>query len=208
MAGSLQDQFLAAGLVKKQKAKNIQTAKKKAAKQSRANKTELVGEAAELANKAQQAQRKKSQDLNQQRKLESEKKSVQAQIRQIITLNSIEKAPKDLHEDELAKYNFTHMSKIKTLVVSSENHDLITRGVVAIVSLESSDNSDNKKEINYYLIPATAAQKINQRDSSIVVLLNDFLTKGGSNKASDKGSNNAQEDDPYAGFEVPDDLMW
>jgi uncharacterized protein YaiL (DUF2058 family) len=205
MAGSLQDQFLAAGLVKKQKAKNIQTAKKKAAKQSRANKTELVGEAAELANKAQEAQRKKSQDLNQKRKLESEKKSVQAQIRQIITLNSIVKAPKDLHEDELAKYNFTHNSKIKTLLVSSENHDLITRGVVAIVSLEVSDNN---KEIEYYLIPATAAQKINQRDSRIVVLLNDFLTKDGSNKVSDKGSNNTQEDDPYAGFEVPDDLMW
>jgi uncharacterized protein YaiL (DUF2058 family) len=205
MAGSLQDQFLAAGLVKKQKAKNIQTAKKKAAKQSRANKTELVGEAAELANKAQEAQRKKSQDLNQKRKLESEKKSVQAQIRQIITLNTIVKAPKDLHEDELAKYNFTHNSKIKTLLVSSENHDLITRGVVAIVSL---DASDNNKEIEYYLIPATAAQKINQRDSRIVVLLNDFLTKDGSNKVSDKGSNNTQEDDPYAGFEVPDDLMW
>jgi uncharacterized protein YaiL (DUF2058 family) len=205
MAGSLQDQFLAAGLIKKQKANNIKTAKKKAVKQSRANKTELVGEAAELANKAQEAQRKKSQDLNQKRKLESEKKSVQAQIRQIITLNSIDKAPKDLHEDELAKYNFTHNSKIKTLLVSSENHDLITRGVVAIVSL---DASDNNKEIEYYLIPATAAQKINQRDSRIVVLLNDFLTKDGSNKVSDKGSNNTQEDDPYAGFEVPDDLMW
>ena len=207
MAGSLQDQFLAAGLVKKQKAKNIQTAKKKAAKQSRANKTELVDEATELVNKAQEEQRRKSQGLNQQRKLESEKKSVQAQIRQIITLNSIEKSPKDLHEGELAKYNFTHNSKIKTLLVSSENHDLITRGVVAIVSLAVSDNS---KEIEYYLIPATAAQKINQRDSSIVVLLNDFLTKDGRYKASDSenGGNNTQEDDPYAGFEVPDDLIW
>ncbi len=203
MAGSLQDQFLAAGLVKKQKAKNIQTAKKKAAKQSRANKTELVGEAAELANKAQQAQRKKSQDLNQQRKLESEKKSVQAQIRQIITLNSIDKAPKGLHEDELAKYNFTHMNKIKTLLVSSENHDLLTRGVVAIVSLAVSDNEG----VEYHLIPAKAAQKINQRDSNVVVLLNEFLAKGALREESE-GSEESYEADPYASFEVPDDLMW
>lgn len=204
MAGSLQDQFLAAGLVKKQKAKNIQTAKKKAAKQNRDNKAAPVDEAAELAKKAQQEQRKKSQQLNQQRKLESEKKSVEAQIRQIISLNSIVKAPKDIAEDDLSTYNFTHNNKIKTLTVSTENHDLITRGVIAIACLGLS----KQQGFDYHLIPATAAEKISQRDSESVVLLNNFLPKNAKGKEVNEEGDNTQEDDPYSGFEVPDDLMW
>jgi len=198
MAGSLQDQLLGAGLIKKQKAKNIQTAKKKAVKQSRANNTELKDEAAELAKKAQDEQRRKSQELNKQRKEEAEQKSVIAQIRQIITLNSIEKSPKGTSEDDLSSYNFTHHNKIKTLYVSVKNHELISRGVIAIATLEGSDGDE------YHLIPAEAAKKINERNSEAVILLNDFVSK---DKGTESESNQV-EDDPYAGFEVPDDLMW
>ncbi len=204
MAGSLQDQFLAAGLVKKQKAKNIQTAKKKAVKQSRANKVELVNEATELAKKAQQEQRTKSQQLNQRHKKTLDKKASLAQIRQIISLNSIPKASTDSVEDELLSYNFTHNNKIKTLTVSAENHGLITRGVIAIAYLVSSE----QQGVDYYLIPAAAAKKIKQRDSEFIVLLNDFVPKNSGGKQVNKEADNDQEDDPYSGFEVPDDLMW
>jgi len=204
MAGSLQDQFLAAGLVKKQKAKNIQTAKKKAVKQSRANKVELVNEATELAKKAQQEQRAKSQQLNQQHKKALDKKASLAQIRQIISLNSIPKASTGSVEDELLSYNFTHNNKIKTLTVSAENHGLITRGVIAIAYLVSSE----QQGVDYHLIPAAAAKKIKQRDSEFIVLLNDFVPKNSGGKQVNKEADNDQEDDPYSGFEVPDDLMW
>lgn len=204
MAGSLQDQFLAAGLVKKQKAKNIQTAKKKAVKQSRANKVELVNEATELAKKAQQQQRNKSQQLNQQNKQALDKKALLAQIRQIISLNSIDKAPVDSAEDDLSSYKFTHNNKIKTLYVSFKNHDLITRGVIAIAYLVSTE----QQGFDYHLIPAAAAEKINQRDTESVVLLNDFVPKDGGGEQANKGADNNQEDDPYSNFEVPDDLMW
>lgn len=213
MAGSLQDQFLAAGLIKKQKAKNIQTAKKKAKKQSRANNTELVDEAGELAKQAQQEQRNKSQSLNKQHKVEADKKAELAQIRQIITLNSIAKAKAGNAADDLVSYNFTHNNKIKTLYVSFENHDLIIRGVVAIACLEQSKELSKEQGFDYHLIPAVAAEKINQRDSESVVLLNDFLPKDSAGKErtgqeGDEGSDNTQEDDPYSGFEVPDDLLW
>ena len=194
MAGSLQDQFLAAGLIKKQKAKNIQTAKKKAVKQSRANNTELVDEAAELAKKAQDEQRHKSQELNQQRKKEDEQKAVLAQIRQIIQLNSIKKAPEKMPEDELQAYNFTDNKKIKTMHVSSQNHDLISRGKIAIASLL------DDKEQAYYLIPAEAANKIKERNRDAIILLNNASEQ--TEDADDK------DNDPYADFEVPDDLMW
>ena len=192
MAGSLQDQFLAAGLIKKQKANNIKTEKKKAVKQSRANKTELVDEAAELAKKAQEEQRQKSQALNKEKKLAAEQKAIQAQIRQIIELNSIKKSPKDMPEDDLSAYNFTSDKKIKTLHVSLQNHDLISRGRIAIARLLNGSNE------SFYLIPAEAASKISERDNNVIVLLNDV--------SNDNKDNNA--DDPYAEFEVPDDLMW
>ncbi len=200
MTGSLQDQFLAAGLVKKQKAKNIQTAKKKALKQSRANKVELVDEAAELAKKVQQEQRIKSQKLNQQRKAAAEEKALMAQIRQIITLNSIAKSSQKTPEDALSSYSFSHNNKVKTLTVSAENHDLITRGVIAIVSLGELEGGCDGS--TYHLIPAQAARKISQRDADTVVLLNGFLAQTGNTNEK------TQQDDPYADFEVPDDLIW
>ena len=192
MVGSLQDQFLAAGLIKKQKANNIKTAKKKAVKQSRANKTELVDEAAELAKKAQAEQRNKSQTLNKEKKAGAEKKAIQAQIRQIIELNSIKKYPKEMSEDDLSAYNFTRAKKIKTMHISPQNHDLISRGRIAIARLLSGSNE------SFYLIPAEAASKISERDNSVIVLLNDMP----------KQDESDIEDDPYAEFEVPDDLMW
>jgi len=192
MAGSLQDQLLGAGLIKKQKAKNIQTAKKKAAKQSRANKTELIDEAAELAKKAQQEQRLKSQKLNEQRKREAEKKAILAQIRQLIEINKIANAPDKMSDDALTTYNFSDDSKIKTLHVSPQNHDLISRGIIAIAKLKEG------RETSYHLIPANAAKKIKERDPDAIVLLND------SNAKEDQST----DDDPYAAFEVPDDLMW
>lgn len=193
MAGSLQDQLLGAGLIKKQKAKNIQTAKKKAAKQSRANNTKLVDEAAELAKKAEEKQRLKSQKLNEQHKLEAEQKAIAAQIRQIIKLNSIKKAPEKTPEDNLQTYNFSDDNIIKTLYVSTQNHDLISRGKIAIAKL-----CEGKHEV-YHLIPAKAANKINERDSHSIVLLND-------GQHEDNTNNNT--DDPYAAYEIPDDLMW
>ena len=43
-------------------------------------------------------------------------------------------------------------------------------------------------------MPTTVAEKIRQRDEAAVVLLND--------------RNVQDEDDPYADYPIPDDLMW
>ncbi len=191
MAGSLQDQLLGKGLIKKQDANNIQTAKKKAIKQSRKNNTQLVNEAAELAKEAQNKQRQQSHALNKEQKEEANKKSVLAQISQIIELNIIHNAPKKMPEDELLAYNFSDQNKIKTLYVSPQNQDLINRGKIAIVKLQKSANE------SYHLIPAEAANKIKERDDQSILLLNTNINEEGN-----------AADDPYADFEVPDDLMW
>jgi hypothetical protein len=45
------------------------------------------------------------------------------------------------------------------------------------------------------LVPRTIAEKIAERDPSIVVTVNRSATA-------------IAEDDPYAAYQVPDDLMW
>lgn len=184
MAGSLQDQLLGAGLIKDQKAKNIKTNKRKAEKQSRKTNTELENEAAKLAEEAREAQRKKSQALNEERRKEKELKEITAQIRQIIEMNSIFKGK----GDDLIAYNFTDFNKVKAIYVTTKNHDLISRGRVAIARLNDV----------YHLIPAEAAVKIQERDEGSIVLLND----------PKQNTDTAVEDDPYAEFQIPDDLMW
>lgn len=186
MAGSLQDQLLKAGLSDKKKAKKINSQKQKAQKQSRKNKTELKNEAAELAEKAMQAEKEKSQALNEQRKLEAEQKAIAAQVRQIIEMNKIFAFEKG-KEDSAIAYNFSHANKVKSLLVSPVNHDLISRGKMAIAAYGD----------EYALIPTVVANKIKERDEAAVVLLND-------SQAGDQ----VDEDDPYADYQVPDDLMW
>jgi uncharacterized protein YaiL (DUF2058 family) len=184
MAGSLQDQLLGAGLIKEQKAKNIKTGKRKAEQQSRKHNTELENEAAKLADQARDEQRKKSQELNEQRQKEVEQKAIVAQIKQIVEMNSIFKGK----GDNLIAYNFTDFNKVKSLYVTTKNHDLISRGRLAIARL---------KDV-YHLIPAEAAVKINERDADTIVLLNDPMAN----------ADETVEDDPYAEFQIPDDLMW
>ena len=201
MKGSLQDQLLGAGLIKKQAANNIKTAKKKQVKKSIETKTELKNEAAEAAEKARLEEQQKSQALNAQRKQEADEKAAQAQIKQMIKINSIAKIDRKADVDSQLVYNFTDESKIKTMLVSAENHKLITKGIIAIAKLENT-GADSQEEFNYHLIPATAARKIIERDSSSIALLNNFSESADSNKNADA------VEDPYAGFEVPDDLMW
>lgn len=186
MAKSLQDQLLGMGLSNQQKARKINSAKKKAVKKSRKDNEELKNEAAELADKVREQQRLKSQKLNAEHHQEMEQKAIVAQIRQIIEMNSIAKGKDD---KATQAYNFNDNKTIKTIYVSAKNHDLISRGRVAIAKLEQS----------YHLIPVEAAKKINERNNGFIVLLNDALKQ-------EKGQD--VDDDPYADYQIPDDLMW
>jgi uncharacterized protein YaiL (DUF2058 family) len=185
MANSLQDQLLGIGLSNKQKARKINSAKKKAVKKSRKEKTSLTNTVTELADKAREKQRLNSQKSNIKHNQQAEQKAIAAQIRQIIEMNSIEKS----QNDQVKAYNFNDNNTIKTLYVSAKNHDLISRGRIAIATLEQ----------RYYLIPMEAANKISERDAGFIVLLND-------SQKQQKGE--TLEDDPYADYQIPDDLMW
>lgn len=55
---------------------------------------------------------------------------------------------------------------------------------------------ENSGECEYAIIPASVADKIAQRDADSIVV-NSALSQ-----------EEQDEDDPYADFKVPDDLMW
>ena len=132
---------------------------------------------------AQQALAEKAQrdrEINRQRNLEAEKKAIQAQIIQLIELNRI-----DRQQGEVT-YQFTDAKKIKKIYVTTTLQNQLIKGLVAIVKLRD----------QYELVPAAVAEKIRQRDESAVLLLN-TQTK-----------NVVDEDDPYADYQIPDDLMW
>lgn len=178
---SLQDQLLKAGIVDQKKAKQISKDKRKAAR-SQPKGHAQVDETREQAQRSLAEKAERARELNRQQQALNEKKAIQAQIIQLIKMNRIERAGGD------TPYQFTDGTKIKKLHVSRKLHDELSRGRVAIAKLANS----------YELLPAAAARKIMQRDEAVIVLLNTSQTT----------TADVAEDDPYAEYQIPDDLMW
>ena len=183
MAGSLQDQLLGVGLVDKKKAKKISTQKRKQEKKSRKSNTELVDKAVVLAEKAIEEEKEHSRLLNIEKNKVAEQKAILAQIKQLVEINKLDLTGKD--KGDIA-YNFVDAGKVKIMYVSDKAQGALSSGQLAIVKLEG----------GYQLVPHAVAQKIKDRDESMIVQINPVA---GEQKI---------EDDPYAEYEIPDDLMW
>lgn len=180
MAGSLQDQLLKMGMVDKKKAKKTQHQKRQNRKATKAGK-QVEGEdlKAELAKAAREKQQR-DLALNKQRDQEQAQLALVAEVRQIVSQHRVE-----IDKEADIAYNFTHHSKIKKLYVESQQQKQLTWGQLAIAEVDES----------YYLIPDKIAERIEQRMPEMVVRI-----------VADADS--AKDDDPYADYEIPDDLMW
>lgn len=178
---SLQDQLLKAGLVDEKKAKKVKQAKQKQEKLKRKNKAVTVDEAKLAAEKAHAEKVERDRMLNLQRKQEAEQRAITAQIRQLIEMNRQEKNTGDI------PYNFTDGSKVTHIYVDERQRKLLSNGHLAIVRLDG----------QYELVPTTVSEKIALRDGSYLV----YCNRG-------KEETVVDEEDPYAQFQVPDDLMW
>ena len=176
---SLQDQLLKAGIVDKKKAKQIKQEQRKEAK-SRPKGQEQVDENREQAKRNMAEKAERDRELNRQRQAEAEQKAIHAQIIQLIEMNRIDRQGGDV------AYQFTDGTKIKKIYVTPKLQDDLSRGRLAIARLAE----------GYELLPAAAAEKIMQRDEAAIVLLNSV------------DATQVDEDDPYADYQIPDDLMW
>lgn len=179
MALSLREQLLKAGLVNEKQAKQVSKEKQKQKRLEHKGQAEK-DESQKLA--AQQAMAEKlarDQELNRQQQEKAEQKARAAQIKQLIEVSRL---PKLTTEDY---YNFVDDKKVKRLSVNKLMRDKLSSGSLAIV----------RHGGGYEVIPREAALKIQQRDERRIVLLNTPT------EAPDA-------DDPYAAYQVPDDLMW
>jgi uncharacterized protein len=187
MAGSLQDQLLKAGVVDKKKAKKSQHQKRK--NNNKIRQAEKSGQNVESEQQSKQhqiddAQRIKQQrdlELNKQRDAEREKKALFAEVRQIVEQHKV-----DISTDAEIAYNFTYANKVKKIYVLKEQQKQLTLGQLAIVVLT--------KET--FLIPDKIAERIQKRMPEVVV------------RADLESVPVSEESDPYADYQIPDDLMW
>lgn len=182
MAKSLQDQLLRAGLANQKQAVRARKAKNQKEKLQRTGKP-VEDEAAELVRASEAAKRERDRALNQQRNAAAEQRAIQAQIRELVTLNRIT-------ERGDTEFRFTEGKTVRTLLLTEPQRQALVRGTLAIVRIDE----------RYDLVPRKAAEKISERDDSVVVLCNDP-------QAADTGTA-TDEDDDYADYKVPDDLMW
>jgi len=180
MSNPFQEQLLKAGIVSKQQVQKANKDKHTKKKQKSSKKDAPVIDETKLA--AQQAAREKAEldrQLNKKKEDEARKKAVSAEIDQLITNNRIERG-----DDCDVAYNFSHVEKVNRIYISKEMQQQISKGKLGIARING----------KYELVPKHIAEKIQQRNENRVVLFNNEQL--------------IDEDDEYADYQIPDDLIW
>jgi len=179
---SLQDQLLKAGLIDAKKAKQANKDKRKETNVARRSAEPVVDELKQAAEQARLDKAERDRELNRQQTAQLEQRAIAAQIRQLIENH---RQSKGAGQGDV-EYNFTDGKLIKKIRVSPKVLEQIVRGILAVVKLGE----------GYELVPRVVADKIAERDEKAVLV------------ANVKASQQADEDDPYKDYVIPDDLMW
>ena len=176
---SLQDQLLKAGVVDKKKAKKIGKEKRKQSRQLPKGEV-WVDENKEQAKRVLAEKARQDKLRNKLQQAEADKKAIHAQVVQLIKSNTIDRGSGE------TAFQFTDGEKIKKIYVTPQLQNELIKGQIAIAKLND----------EYALLPAKVAEKISQREQDSIILLN-------SNEEIE-----VDENDPYADYQIPDDLMW
>lgn len=180
MSNSLQDQFKQLGLADEKQVRKARQGKKKKKGSPKPSRRESPAPDP----RAEAAQRERAEKAERDRQIESEReaqrraKETAARVRQIAETNRVERENGDL------PYHFTRGSTIKEIRLSKAQHGRLANGEIALVACGES----------YELVPKATAERIREIDSEAVLVLNTGRPDS--------------DDDPYADFPVPDDLMW
>lgn len=181
---SLQDQLLKAGLTTKQKTRQANTDKRRKNKQQRSG----VDHGVSLQEQVKQDlaiskadKLAKDSALNEAKKIELANKEQHLRIKQILEHHQL----KGVNGD--SDYNYTFGSKVKKLSLDSSTHKALVNGRLALCGLNETT----------YIVTSETAKKIAELDNAIILVQNDKVE-----------TQEADEDDPYADYQIPDDLMW
>ncbi len=183
MKKSFQEQLLQLGLVDKKKASEVKKQQHQSKKQhAKAGKNHVVvDENVLLAQQAEEKKKARARKLNMQREAKLQKRAEDAQIKQLVEQHRLEK------DDRGITYRFTVAGKIQRVFVTREIADQLSDGRLGIVELAE----------QYEVVPRAIIEKIQSISDRNFIAVNSPST----NKEVDP-------DDPYAGYEVPDDLVW
>lgn len=176
------------GLVTTAQARTAKSEKHKQVQQQRHNNVQVADEAKRMVQQALAEKAERDKELNRLKLEQEERKQIAAQVRQLIESHRIAIDEGAIEEfDDSHAYHFTDQNKVKKLFVPKAMRDQISSGKLAIVRLRR----------RYEVVPVDIAGKIRERDPASVIVWNDASAQAVQ-----------PSDDPYAQYQIPDDLMW
>lgn len=175
---ALQAQLLKAGLVDAKQAKKANKQTQHAKKLGQDTQQELKAE----LEKAKLEKQAKDNELNLVKQQALEEKTLRGNIIQMIKQYRIEQIDGDI------TYQFIDENKIKKLYMNQQIYNAVVAGSLVIAKQE--------QDI-YALIPKELANKIEAKMQGYII--------GMQTQEQDQTTD---EEDPYAAYVIPDDLMW
>jgi len=181
---SLQEQLLKAGLTTKQKSRQANSDQRKKNKQKRSgvqHGASLQEQVKEDLAKSQAEKLAKDTALNDAKNKQLANKEQSLRIKQILEHHQLTGVNGE------SEYNYTFNNKVKKLSLNTVTHKALVNGRLALCGLNETT----------YLVTSETSVKIAELDNTIVLVQNDKVE-----------TEAVDEDDPYADYQIPDDLMW
>lgn len=135
--------------------------------------------AAKLAQQRRAEQAERSRQLNEQRQAALREREQQAEIQQLIDTHAVSRAGGE------HSYQFVMHQRVNKILVPAPLIEALAKGRMGIVHWQDA----------FHVLPAEALERIAQRDNSVIVVWHQHTAQ-------------PEEEDPYAAYPIPDDLMW
>ncbi|MDM1757102.1 MULTISPECIES: DUF2058 domain-containing protein [Acinetobacter] len=123
----------------------------------------------------------KDQALNQEKQRILDEKALVAAIIQMIAQHKIKDTDGDI------SYQFIDDGKIKKVYIHQQVYNALVSGSLVIA----------KENNSYALLPKALADRINEKMTGFIIVNN-----------AENNQQTTDEEDPYAAYVIPDDLMW
>lgn len=123
----------------------------------------------------------KDQSLNMEKKRQQDEKALVAAVIQMISQHKIKETDGEI------SYQFIDEAKIKKIYINQQIYNALVAGSLVVA----------KESKGYAVLPKALADRINEKLEGYIIVNN-----------SDNSANTTDEEDPYAAYVIPDDLMW
>ena len=123
----------------------------------------------------------KDQALNQEKQRVLDEKALVAAISQMIAQHKIKDTDGEI------SYQFIDASKIKKVYINQQIYNALVSGSLVIA----------KENNSYAFLPKALAERINEKMIGFIIVNN-----------TENNQATTDEEDPYAAYVIPDDLMW